>query len=340
VREVLVMTTDQTPTSALRFRIRDEADVLALVPYTFGFHPEDSLVMLTLDAEGRPFQARVDLPDEPGDLLLVSEQLIPPAVLNNGRDAILVAYTDDECLAEAATGLLGHGLEQAGIEVVLRLRADGARWFPVGTDEPDVRAIEGVPYDVRTHELTSRAVLDGRVTYRNRQELAGSLATGDWETAEQVSDAHAELPPLPLRDTKALAEEARRLAAVVRDAISEQRCPDPTATARLLRGIACRDVRDVVWCAITQESADAHVRLWRDVVRCCPEQLVAPAAGLLAFSAWLAGDGALAWCAVERSLCADPDHTLARLVGQALEGAVPPSTWQGVDPMSLPLQAG
>ena len=51
------------------------------------------------------------------------------------------------------------------------------------------------------------------------------------------------------------------------------------------------------------------------------------AAGLLAFAAWLSGDGALAWCAVERCLAADPDHTLAHLVARALEQAVPPSEW-------------
>jgi hypothetical protein len=62
-------------------------------------------------------------------------------------------------------------------------------------------------------------------------------------------------------------------------------------------------------------------------VRQSPEHLVAPAAGLLAFAAWLSGDGALAWCAVERSLGADPDHTLAKLVARALEEAIPPTEW-------------
>jgi hypothetical protein len=334
------MTTEQTPASRRLLRIRSEADVLALVPYTFGFHPEDSLVLISLDAQGSPFQARVDLPEEPGDLPLVTEQLVLPAVRNRGLRAILVAYTDDACLGEAATALLGHALEQAGVEVVLRLRADGTRWFPVGGDEPDLRAVEGVPYDVRTHELSSTAVLDGRVTYRNRRELAASLATEDWETVEQVMLAHAELPPLPLGDTRALVAEAQWLVGVVRTSTSEARVPDPRATARLLRGLVDPDVRDVVWCGITAESAEAHVRLWREVVRRSPEELVAPAAALLAFSAWLAGDGALAWCAVERSLWADPDHTLARLVARALEGALPPSTWKPVDPASLPLHAG
>ena len=71
-----------------------------------------------------------------------------------------------------------------------------------------------------------------------------------------------------------------------------------------------------------------------------PVALVAPVAGLLAFSAWLAGDGALAWCAVDRCLCADPDHVLGQLVGEALTSAMPPSSWRPIDPGSLALFAG
>jgi Domain of unknown function (DUF4192) len=58
--------------------------------------------------------------------------------------------------------------------------------------------------------------------------------------------------------------------------------------------------------------------------------LRAPAATLLGFSAWLSGDGALAWCAVERALDADPGYSLASLLTQLLAGAVPPSSWQPI----------
>jgi hypothetical protein len=77
------------------------------------------------------------------------------------------------------------------------------------------------------------------------------------------------------------------------------------------------------------------VRLWTDVVVQCPLERLAPAAGLLAFSAWLSGHGALAWCAIDRAFQSDPDHRLAQLVAQTLEGAMPPSTWEGLDVGSL-----
>jgi hypothetical protein len=110
--------------------------------------------------------------------------------------------------------------------------------------------------------------------------------------------------------------------------------------ARVLRAVAHQDLRDLVWCEMTRDSAPDHVVLWRDLVRRAPEPLAGPAAGVLAFAAWLAGDGALAWCAVERSLAADPDVVLARLVAQALESATPPSYWRPVDRALLRLGAG
>jgi hypothetical protein len=69
------------------------------------------------------------------------------------------------------------------------------------------------------------------------------------------------------------------------------------------------------------------VELWRDVVRRCPTELLAAPASLLAFAAWLAGDGALAWCALDRCALADPDYRMAGLVAHTLEQALPPSVW-------------
>jgi hypothetical protein len=53
---------------------------------------------------------------------------------------------------------------------------------------------------------------------------------------------------------------------------------------------------------------------------------------VLAFAAWLAGDGALAWCAVDRCQAVEPDHSLAGLVAQLLESATSPDDWEVLRP--------
>ena len=320
------------------FRIRTEADVLALVPYTLGFHPVDSLVLVTLDDQKRPFQARIDLPDDHGALSAIAEQLVVAGLRNGAQRALVVVYTEDECLGEAAGAALVDFLDRAGVPTLLAMRADGSCWFPLGSGEADP---EGRPYDLLGHELSSRAVLDGKVTFRDRSELVDSLAPVDPVTVEEVEAAHGELAELPGAGQELLLESLW-LMEQVRSLVEQRLSADlqPVVTARLLRAVANRDVRDLVWCDITRDRVDGHVALWRDVVRRSPEPLVAPAAGLLAFAAWLSGDGALAWCAVDRCLCADPDHVLGQLVGDALTTAMPPSSWRPIDPQSLALFAG
>ena len=318
------------------FRIRNEADVLALVPYTLGFHPVDSLVLVTLDASKRPFQARIDLPDDLDELVDIAEHLVLAALRNGAESALVVAYTDDECLGDAAAEAMLATLDRVGVPLMLSIRADGSRWFPLGAG--GTGSEEGQPYDVRGHELSSRAVLDGKVTFRDRAELADSLAPGDLGIVEEVEAAHAALPPLPEAGQELLLESLW-LMELVRGLVELPAVPEVEAVARFHRILVHRDVRDLVWCDITRTNADAHVALWREVVRRSPDELVAPAAGLLAFASWLAGDGALAWCAVDRCLCADPDHVLGQLVGQALSSALSPSTWTPMDPASLPLFA-
>ena len=70
------------------------------------------------------------------------------------------------------------------------------------------------------------------------------------------------------------------------------------------------------------------MRFWSDVVRRGPTPLLAAPAALLAFAAWQAGHGALAWCALDRCGEADARYPLAELVTHALERAVPPDVWE------------
>ena len=65
----------------------------------------------------------------------------------------------------------------------------------------------------------------------------------------------------------------------------------------------------------------------------------ATALSLLAFAAWHHGDGALAWCAIDRCLDVDPDYSMAHCVAQILTGAVPPSVWEPIPEDELPVFA-
>jgi hypothetical protein len=336
-------------TELARFRLRTEQDLLALVPHTLGFHPEESLVLVALDRRGRPVCGRVDLPDAPSDLPVCLEQLLVAADQHRAETALVVAYSTDAVLADEAGGLLVLALGAQGIRVVCGIRADGERWYPLEVavrDRDDLLLADGEAYDVRAHPFTAQSVVDGHVTLGSRGELQATLEP-DPVLVAQVEAAASRVGALPRRHTRLVREGAwlRRtvasLASHRRGHLSEVGSDwSPHAAARAIRDLRHQDLRDLVWCDLTRAAAEAHAEVWRSLLRRTPEADAAPVAAVLAFASWLGGHGALAWCAVERARAQEPDNVLADLVAQALDGALPPSSWIPMDPRTFPLSAG
>ncbi len=332
-------------------RITSPTDLLALVPSTLGFHPEDSLVLIVTAGEGGALHARVDLPDDAAETAAALQSLLGAVVRAEARQVVLIAYSEDDLRAEDAVDALALELEVRDIEVVCAIRADGDRWYPLDNVLPF--SDEGVAYDVASHPITAQSVLDGRVTYDSRQGLADSLVGTDIEGVEAVQEAaddalrrwaggsrHPLGMPSPEVVRAHLAAEGYWIRDRVRRFARTGEPLDDGEVGRLLAAMTHVEARDVAWAEMTRDSAVRHVELWRSVVRRSPVDLLAAPAALLAFAAWLAGDGALAWCAVERCHEADPEYSMAGLVAQALVSAIHPSTWRPIAPEELPLFAG
>ncbi|HYH34632.1 MAG TPA: DUF4192 domain-containing protein [Nocardioides sp.] len=291
-------------------------DLLAIVPVVLGFEPADSIVMLTLDAD-RTFHARVDLPPAPEHLEAVVDLLLEPAVRHGAAAVVLVLYTADEAAARRVVRRMRARGPRARPRMAEALRVHDGRWFPLLRDRRGL-GTTGVPYDVSSHPLVAEAVLEGRVLHRSRQELARSLGQDPGAAAEVDAARTGRHAPA--------AWVAQRLEAWVGG--SED--PSTAEAARLLEAIEVPAVRDAAWGRIRRASARDDVHFWSALVRRAPDDLVPHAASVLAFAAWLSGDGALAWCAVDRARELDPAHSLAHLVADLLTGAVPPSEWDAM----------
>lgn len=334
-------------------RITSPSDLLALVPTALGFHPDGSLVLVAIGGDVGDMHARVDLPGDDEDALdEVMESVLIAVTRARARLVAVIVYTEEELLAEEVVDALLDRLEEAEVEVLWAIRADGERWYSLdwaSACTPD----EGVPYDVSSHPITAQAVLEGRVTFESRRDLEDSLVGTDLDAVEAVMQAAEEAmrrfkvaahdsfgADCPDGAKAYLMTEGYWVRQRVRRFIETGEPLDHEEVGRLVVGTLSIDVRDVAWAEMTRADARAHVELWRDVVRRTPPDLLAAPAALLAFAGWLAGDGALAWCAVERCQQVDPDYSMAALVAQALAAAVHPSTWQQIPPTDLPLFAG
>lgn len=340
-------------TDRRRLRVRSPHDLLALVPFLFGFHPEESLVLVTDSSARQPVNVRVDLPDDGEELDALAAHLTDVAVRNGVPLVTAVVYTADGARAQRVFDVLGAALARAGVRVGEAVRADGRLWWSLtGCTGPCCPA-EGTPYDLSSHPFTAQGVLDGRVTMASRRELAASLTGADPEDVAAVAGAAedstrrltaaARSPmgvPAPESARAYLVSEGHWVERRVGRFLSDGVPLDVRDAGRMLVMLVSIEVRDVAWALMSTGTARGHVELWRDLVRRSPPDLVAAPAALLGFAAWLRGDGALAWCAVDRCQAAEPDYSLAQLLTEALAAAVPPSSWRPVGRDMLSLFAG
>jgi Domain of unknown function (DUF4192) len=309
------MTSTPTPDPLLA---RTPEDLLAFVPVALGFPPEHSVAMLTF-ADGPSFHARVDLPDDPDGVDDVVDALLRPSLRHRVRQVVFVVYDDDTVVADEIAWSLHEAFTAHGLEVIDVLRVHDGHWFAVLPGREPV-SYDGVRFDTGTHPFTARAVFDGRVTHGSREELRATLDPIPGAVAKAVTLLAGGASPMP---AERVAESVARHAGA--QSVFPQQVLVPLALA-----LADPTARDRAWEGMSRATARAHVELWSDAVRRLPDDLVAGPAAVLAVAAWLAGDGALAWCAVERCRAVQPDHSLARLVADLLDEACSPDLWEPV----------
>lgn len=339
-------------TETKTLRIKNPGDLLAAVPGLLGFHPRDSVVLMTVGAAEHPCHARIDLPTDVDDVDGVVAELVQVARKVGADQVALVLYSHDAEVADLLAVTLDAELAADGVAVPIAVRADGERWYSL-EGWPGDDSQEGTPYDVSTHPITVAGVVEGRVVHDSREAMRDSLVGTDLEEVEAVTAAmevaltrmqaagrHPLGPDNPSGLRAYLVQEGRWLQHRIRRFVEDRQRLDTHDLGRMLVAMVRIDVRDVAWTEITRADARVHVDLWSDVVRRSPHAALPAPASLLAFAAWLSGDGALAWCAVDRAQEADPGYSLAGLVAQTLTCALPPSVWEPMGPESLSLFAG
>ena len=166
---------------------------------------------------------------------------------------------------------------------------------------------------------------------------AGMNASTDRQAiAEQVAGPRA-------ADTDRLAEVAAQIALEIR---TQPRGHRQAMMARLVETLLNRAgpiaeadgarlavlaadvvVRDVAWAMMSRADADAHVDLWRQVVATTVAPLEAAPLCLLGVAAWISGNGALQNCCVDRVHRIDPRYSMATLLAEINERALPPRFW-------------
>lgn len=321
--------TGQAPDPAMTLRARCADDLIAAAPLVLGFQPADSVVMLTSDG-ARPFHGRTNLPDRadpPETATAVAEQLVGAALRNGVRSLALLFYSDDERVVRPVWRAVRRAAHRAGLRVVEAVRVERRHYYPLLGDR---RLREtAVAYDVAAHPFAAQGVLRGIVVEKDRAALVASVAP-DPAAQRQVQDsldAHqltGLAPPRTGADRRRWGEWLQR---IVRQHVRSGTRLTDEEVARAAWAIQDPRVRDAAWALIERQDAQRHQELWQDVTRRTPDAFAPAPAALLGWAAWQAGNGALAWIAVDRCHEVAPGYSMAAILARCLEEAVPPDTF-------------
>jgi Domain of unknown function (DUF4192) len=313
--------------------------VLAVVPHMLGFYPSKSLVVLGLGEQNRVLVTfRYDLPEPPDEEVARDIAEHAGYVLDRERisSALLVGYGPEHLVAPVI-GCTGVRLLGRGIDLHEVLWADGGRYWSMLCDEPSCCPPEGRSYDPGSHPAAAAMAGAGLVAQPDREALARTLQrpAGAAEVISQATDhALARLQDLADRgeaegDRDPQLRATRTGRREVQRAIRRYRCGGSIDSIEHLAWLAVLlsdiRVRDDAWARMHPAFRDQHCRLWTDVLRSAALDYVPAPASLLAFTAWQAGNGALASIAIDRALSANPSYSMAHLLAEAIGAALPPS---------------
>ncbi|MFC5951756.1 DUF4192 domain-containing protein [Pseudonocardia lutea] len=325
--------------------------LLAAVPVLIGFRPRDSLVLIgTGGPRGRRvgLTLRVDLPppDEP-ELVAALCESAAAALCRDDPEGAAVLVVGGGVPSSPAPGeperppradvagaaTLALLEREIGVHTVAWAAeiAAGAPWrcYPLH----DCGCAGTLP-DPASSVLAATAVARGAVLRDSREELEQMLEpAGSAEAAALAAggpDAGPAGPPggggspgsgsgRPTERTPA-ADPRRMLREALADAAAGRLVVGRRLAGAMASALRRPWFRDEALAACVGPSAPAAEQLWAALARTGPGRDAATPAALLAVSALLRGDGALANVALDRALRADPAHRLAATLRVALDG--------------------
>ncbi len=313
------------------FELNRPGAVIAALPAVLGFVPEKSLVLISIDDGELGSVMRVDLTealvDRIGPLAEVAAAAGPEAAIAvivdaDGAGCPMCNEQYRDLCATLTEELSQRDIVLWAAHVVDRVAA-GGRWHCV-----DGCGAGGVIDDPSASPLAVAAVLDGRRLYARRADLQAVIAVDDRARSAALADLIA--AQVASRDAAHCADPAACVRRDIEDAMAAAaRVGDGQQLSDAeLAGLACAlgdvEVRDTLYALAVGQSAGEAESLWALLSRRLPTPWRLEALVLLAFSAYVRGDGPLAGVSLEAALHCQPGHRMAGMLDQALQSGLRP----------------
>ena len=330
-------------------RIRDVGEIAAGLPHLLGFRPRESVVLLSLGGEsgrrvGLTVRADIPPPEHNRELAaLLSRSLVTDRP--DGALVLVVSEAGDED-SPGDRGLPHHdlvwemcrALSRLAVPVADTLLVRAGRWWSYDCPDSCCEPGAGTPLPAEVAELAVASIATGTVVEAARENLVARIAPPPEHDATAMAAVCAQVGvglSADLLDTgpepAALESWAAVMAGIARCRPGAALAPPLTDedVARIVWGLRDGEVRDLALelalGARDPGSPAAAEQLWTECTRRAPAPLDAAPATLLAVSAWLRGDGAMANIALDRALASAPGYGLATLLREALRACMTPA---------------
>jgi Domain of unknown function (DUF4192) len=329
-----------------------------------GFEPADCVVALVLGVPERsgPVLVRMDL-GAPEGAAARARGLATSIAGTGGHSAELVAFVTapdaiprDDLPSAPLLDALGGALRDRGIAVAASISTNGSRWWSHGCHDRGC-CLRSEPLDpavltqIRAEyayagfaPLPSRADLAARVAADpgRSSQVAAALLSGQpptrverWRDTQIAFLTELVVPPSQAGATGGtLSAGPGGLSGAGSSGPGTGHRVTVARTARAVRALRDVPVRDTLLLRLIR-AEDGPPDGWRrtievlcEVVRAAPDGFVAPAATLLALTAWMRGDGALANAALDRAQSDDPAYHLADLARAVIARGMDPAVWR------------
>jgi hypothetical protein len=305
-------------------------DLLAAIPFLIGYHPTNSLVLVSLKEGAVAMAMRVDYSStattEEYDSLVAH-------LSRNGADgALVVAYVpDDVSDGEEVISLVGGALSRAKIGLSEALLVSHGRWRSTLCHDRECCPPQGrdLP-EIRSSRIAAEQVRSGKVMpFTSEMDLADSIAStplaNDEKFGKQVKLAQIDPESVNLRSRQkegavSVIDLASRFIA---GSVGVDFESDQELSARVLGALSDIQVRDFALGSHTDTTYEIYWQMWRYLLRIAPQGFVAPVATLFAATSYERGEGALAQHALDRALSDDPSYSLTALLRRVFSAGWP-----------------
>lgn len=309
--------------------VKTPADLVSAIPFLVGYHPTNSLVVISVKDDGLEMAMRIDFPNE-GAPKAVFETLANHLKTNEAESALAVGYVNsdntnaDEIMHEVRDAISALDIEVRELMVIKNNRyrsllcVDETCCPPEGNEMPDFESARITAEQVANGKVLPFASNEGLVASLDRYESADDKTFRDLVNSKLENNQvnKGEFTNEFQRAGAEALEQMKLLTAFETEATDELK-------AQVIAGVQDIQVRDYALGLFNDCEVGKNFYLY--LFKSAPKEFSHPLASLASAYAYESGEGALAHRLLDKAVENDPDYSLSRLLRRVFSAGWPPS---------------